>query len=64
MIGNTTGVFFYEQTAEALKKAVEKAEKMEFDEDMIRRNSMRFDKSVFKRQLYEFVMDKYKEFNS
>lgn len=59
--GNSpTGVFFYEQTAEALKDAVEsfEANMRAFDPSSIRQSAMAFDKGVFKEKIGKFILDR------
>ncbi|MFA5157490.1 MAG: glycosyltransferase [Candidatus Omnitrophota bacterium] len=59
-----TGVFFKQATAEALVSAVERFEGLEssFDPAEIRRNALRFDKTVFEAELKRFIDTKYAEF--
>ena len=56
--GVVTGIFFEEQTVESLNKAIEKFETMEFDFEAIRQHAMKFDQSVFKHQIIDFIEDK------
>lgn len=57
VINNRTGIFFYEQTADSIKNAVDKFEKIEYDLDrkVIRENAMNFDIEIFKKNFKEFV---------
>ena len=56
-----TGVFFEEQTVEALCKAVDRAARLSFDREVIRRNAARFGREVFCREMTAFVRDKWDE---
>lgn len=62
VVGDDTGVFFYEQTREAVIEAVRKMETMTFDPQAIRRHAETFSEERFTKQLYEFIMDEYKKF--
>lgn len=62
VIDGETGVFFYEQTPEALKNAIIKAEKIEFDKDKLRKHAMEFDEDVFRDRLKRFVEQQYQKF--
>lgn len=59
-----TGIFFHEQTPEALIEAVKRFEAAEdtFDPRLIRRNAERFSIERFRREFKEFVDTKIKEF--
>jgi len=59
-----TGVFFKEQTPEALRKAVDYFEKNEdrFDYKKIRKNAERFSRKIFREKFKKFVDEKVKEF--
>jgi glycosyltransferase involved in cell wall biosynthesis len=65
VIDDQTGVFFREQTVEALINAVKYFEKniFKFDSSIIRQNALNFSKNVFKQKIKEFVLKKYEEFN-
>jgi len=56
-----TGAFFYEQTPEALSKAIEEFDEISYDPAVIRRHAERFDKRVFKEWLSAFIEEKYAE---
>ena len=58
VIDGKTGVYFNEQTAESLKEAIIKFEKMKFDKQEIREHAMQFDEEVFRRKIKEFVDEK------
>ena len=55
-----TGVFFYDQTEEALLAAIDyfEANISKFNVNKIRENALRFDKSVFKRKIKEYIKGK------
>ena len=55
-----TGVFFYEQTAEALIEAIKHFESIEdqFDADSIRKHAERFDVSVYTERMKNFIEEK------
>jgi len=59
-----TGVYFYEQSVNALKEAVKQFVEWEnkFDSLVIRKNAERFGRERFKREISEFVEEKYNEF--
>ena len=61
-----TGMFFYEQTADAIVNAVKEFETMgsaPFKYEDCRSWAERFSEERFKREIKEFVEEKYKEFN-
>ena len=64
VIDGKTGIFFEEQTAENLMKAVRRFEKEEdtFDPIAIRKNAKRFNTERFKREFKAFVDKKIEEF--
>lgn len=62
-IEGETGVFFDEQTPEALMAAVERFEAMTFDKQTCRNNALRFSVEGFKERLGQFVEDKWREHN-
>ena len=55
-----TGVFFYEQTPEALIKAIQHFESIEsqFDADVIRTHAQKFDISVYTKKMKTFIDEK------
>jgi glycosyltransferase involved in cell wall biosynthesis len=55
-----TGVFFYEQTPEALIKAIQHFESIEsqFDADAIRKHAQKFDVSVYTERMKNFIEEK------
>lgn len=50
-----TGIFFKEQTVEALTEAVKKFDEKLFDPQIIRNHALGFDKEVFKRNIKSFI---------
>lgn len=63
VINEKTGLFFEEQTAESLKKAIEKFETMKFDKQEIREHALEFDEVVFQKKIKDFIEEKLKENN-
>ena len=59
-----TGIFFYEQTAEALIEAVKFFEdnQGEFDRNSIRNHALKFDRKIFKEKIRNYITEKYEEF--
>jgi len=57
VVEDKTGVFFREQTVEAVIDAIQRFEKMRFDPQAIRQAVQRFDVQHFKRELREFVLN-------
>jgi glycosyltransferase involved in cell wall biosynthesis len=55
---NETGLFFYEQTAEAIIEAVTSFENLHFDHDAIRKHAEQFSKERFKQEIKNFVFEK------
>lgn len=62
VVDGKTGLFFYGQTVESLKEAINKFQKMKFDKMEIREHSMVFDEAKFKEKISTFIIDKYKDF--
>ena len=60
LTANPSGLFFYEQTPEALISAVRHFESIEngFDPDSIRKHAVGFDKCVFSDRIYHFIEDR------
>lgn len=56
----STGIFFYEQTVDALVEAVRYFEKInhQFDSKKIREHAYKFDQSVFHKRIKEYINDK------
>lgn len=55
VIDQETGIFFHEQTPEALSQAILQLEKHQFDSKIIRQNAERFSIPHFKRDLYAWL---------
>jgi len=55
---NPTGVFFYEHTVAALAEAVKSLDRRRFDPLAIRAHAQRFDRSIFKARLHEYIQEK------
>ena len=65
--GGKTGLFFYEQTADAIVSAVNEFESIgdkPFDYKECRKWAENFSEERFKKEIKEFVEEKYKEFNT
>ncbi|WP_195972832.1 glycosyltransferase family 4 protein [Clostridium thermobutyricum] len=62
VIDRVTGVFFKEQTKESLIEAINIFLKLEFDKNIIRNNAEKFDEEIFKKKIYEFIVEKQNEF--
>ena len=60
VVENKTGIFFQEQTIESVNDAIELFEKKHFDKTIIREHAEKFDKDIFKSNLYEFINRKLK----
>ena len=52
---DATGIFFYEQTTEAVVEAVRSFESLEFSAQVIRKRAWDFDKSQFERELTSLI---------
>lgn len=63
VIENETGVFFYEQSVNAVAAAVKKSEEIEFDADVIRKHSEKFSEERFVKELKTFIYEQYDEFS-
>jgi glycosyltransferase involved in cell wall biosynthesis len=55
VVEGITGVYFAPQTAEALRQAVERAERMEWDSEALRRQSLCFSRQVFQDRMKAFL---------
>jgi glycosyltransferase involved in cell wall biosynthesis len=53
-----TGVFFGQQTAEALSQAIDKFEKIEWNYNFISRHARQFDKEIFRDKIIRFIQEK------
>jgi glycosyltransferase involved in cell wall biosynthesis len=63
VIDGETGIFFHEQTPEALADAIRRLETTDFDPAAIRRNAERFSVARFKDELSAFIKEKWGEFS-
>lgn len=61
VVDGVTGVFFEEQTPEALRQAVQRAVTQPFDPDAIRQHALQFDRKVFCRRMTDFVHEKWSQ---
>lgn len=61
VVDGKTGILFEPQTAAALVQAIKRFKFEIYDKNRIREHALRFDKSVFKRQIEEFMRGKYEE---
>jgi glycosyltransferase involved in cell wall biosynthesis len=52
-----TGIFFYQQTTEALSQAVDKFENMDWNPSFISQHARRFDKKIFQDKIIRFIQD-------
>jgi len=55
---NSTGIFFYEQTAESLIAAVNIFNEKRFDPYKIREHALEFDRTIFKEKIKKYVEEK------
>jgi glycosyltransferase involved in cell wall biosynthesis len=55
VIENQTGVFFKAQTVDDLSAAIEQFEHIQFDPNIIRQNAMRFDTSIFIKNIKSLI---------
>jgi len=55
MVEGKTGVLFKEQTLAGLTKAIKKFQKMKFDAREIRSHAEKFDKTLFKKKILEYI---------
>ena len=61
IVEEKTGLFFRQQTPEALMKAVKRFDKLTFDPSLIRRHAQEFDVEVFKAEIEGFLEEKVQE---
>ncbi len=64
VVDGETGVLFDQQTPEALIAAVHRFERLSFNPHTLREHAKKFDESVFRRELTEFVDTAYREFKT
>lgn len=60
---NSTGIFFYQQTPQALIEAIEFFEKnkVKFVPEKIRQNSLRFSRDIFKKNIKAYIEEKLRQ---
>ncbi len=58
VINGETGIFFEEQTSEALKNAVIKFQQMSFNQQKIREHAQKFDQNIFNQKILNFINQK------
>lgn len=64
VVKDVTGVFFYEQTSDALNIALKEFNKMKFDKMKIREHAEKFDEAIFKRKIESYINKCYSEFKA
>ncbi|RKZ16530.1 hypothetical protein DRQ17_05285 [bacterium] len=64
VIEGKTGLFFEEQTPESLIDAVKRFRGMRFNKMNMVLNARRFNRERFKKEIKEFVIEKYREFKN
>lgn len=62
VVDGETGVFFLEQTPQALRDAVSRFESMKFAPDRLRSHSESFGRRLFERRIRKFVEEKHHEY--
>ncbi len=58
VIDNKTGIYFKEQTVNALEQALRKFEKEKFDPIVIRQNALRFSNAKFEKEIELYIKEK------
>jgi len=64
MVEGTTGLFFREQTPEALAEAIARFDDGHFDPLVIRKHAIRFGCAAFQHKFGQFVLARYREFST
>ncbi len=64
VVEGKTGVFFEEQTVEALAEAIDEFEVETWDPKVIRSQAEKFDEAVFREKLLQFLMEQWKLWQS
>ena len=59
-----TGIFFEERTAKDIVAAVRKFKDYNFDPEYIRQSVLKFDKSIFKAKIKDYIESEYNQFKS
>jgi glycosyltransferase involved in cell wall biosynthesis len=62
VIDGTTGLFFQEQSEEALLAAVDNFERMQFTSSIARKRALEFSNSIFMNNIREFIAARYEKF--
>jgi glycosyltransferase involved in cell wall biosynthesis len=61
VVENETGIFFDEQTPEAIIEAIDRFDSKKFDSHKIREHALKFDTEVFKKNIKEYIEKQYLE---
>ena len=61
VIENETGIFFDEQSPEAIIKAIQNFDHKKFDSSRIREHALKFDTEIFKEKIKMYVEEKWEE---
>lgn len=64
VIDRQTGLFFYEQTVDSLKDAINTFLKNKFDKSSIRKHAESFDEEIFKKKIREYISESYDDFRN
>jgi glycosyltransferase involved in cell wall biosynthesis len=62
VIDGQTGVLFHEQTAEAIRAAMERADRIQFDPSILRENAKRFSRDIFRESLTHWMASEWARF--
>jgi len=62
VVSGVTGEFFQSQTADALAEVVDGFDPDRYQTGMIRRHALSFDRELFKKRIYIFVENRYRDF--
>ena len=62
VVSEETGVFFPDQTVASLKQAIRNFEAMAFRKEAVRQHALKFDESIFKTKIENYVSEKYQEY--
>ena len=63
VIDQKTGVYFHQQSSQALEDAIEKFEKIKFEPSMIRENALKFSNTRFEKEMDLYIKEKIKFHN-
>lgn len=64
VVDGQTGLFFYEQTTNSLRDAVNKFTRNEFDKSVIRAHAETFDEKIFKKKMKNYISQSYEDFKA